>query len=360
MLKKLTLICCIVGFCASPSTQAESWADLDSTPGKSFFQFDLDSVIPAGNGQYRVKWRSGKSLETPYFLKQGVVDCFRESVELSTSSYIETDPILIRYGGSAFVTDFAAGTHTFGNRVSRISESDRTERNRFPSGSDPLAKLIRSVCHEDYFPVAEREAIAASFQRKLGCGTPRWEDSPLCAKDPDTMETLYAVLMRLGQVKEACAVEQGQVDAVLHNWISKVIECQGTPHGCGKLLLQLDLRGLGDDLAKAASKQSCDYFQRSVTSAAEDTESRAAINRFRGCVKQKIPALDDRLSSAETIARAVVGACRNELPVNLKFNPAAMENAIPGLTAQVLEFRQFLLKQPPAQNRPKKPKDIQS
>jgi hypothetical protein len=166
--------------------------------------------------------------------------------------------------------------------------------------------------------------------------------------------------MRLGQVKEVCVVEQGQVDAVLQNWISTVIECQGTPQGCGMSLVQIYLSGLGDDLARVANKQSCDYFPRSVTIAAEDVERRAATTRFRVCVKQKIPALDDRMSSAETIARAVVGACHNELPVNLKLNPAAMENAIPGLTAQVLEFRQLLRKLPPTQNRAPKPKAIQS
>lgn len=361
MLKALMFSCCIVGLGATPPVvHAESWSDLDSTPGESFFQFDQDSVVSVGTGFYKVKWRSGKSLESPYFLEDGVVDCSTESVELLTSSHIQTDPILVRHGDPALVTDFAAGTRTLGKSVSRISEKDRIQRNRFPSGRSPLAKLFRAVCHQDYFSVTKREAIAASFQAKMDCGTPAWKDSPVCANDPDTLETLYALLMRLGQIKEACVIEQGQVDAVLQNWINKVIECQGTRQGCGMSLVQIYLAGLEDDLARIASKQSCDYFKQSFAGAEEDTERRAATNRFRACVKQKIPALDDRLSSAETIARAVAGVCSNELPVNLKSNPAAIENAMPGLIAQVLEFRQLLRKQPPTQNRRPKPKGIQS
>lgn len=360
MLKNLTLFCCLVGLGVTPPVQAENWVELNSAPGKYFLQFDMDSVIPAGAGQYTVTWRTGgNSLASPYFVKQGVVDCATESIELATSSYVETDPILMRYQGSAAVTDYTAGTRTSGKSVFNISENDRLERNQFPSGPGPLSKLIRHVCEQDYFPVDKREAVAMAFQTKLGCDTPNWKDSPLCGKDPDTLETLYALLMRLSQVKEVCVIEQGQVDAVLHNWISKAIECRDTPKGCGMSLLQLDLYGLGKDLARAANKQSCTSFQQSVASAAEDTERRAARARFFACVKQKIPALDDRMSSAETIARAVVGACQNELPVNLKLNPTAMEIAIPGLTAQVLEFRQLLRKRPPTQKQTQKPKVIQ-
>ncbi len=309
-----------------------------------------------------VTWRTGRdSLENPYHVKQGVVNCAAESIDLTTSTWIETNPFLVRQRGlgSALVTDFTAGTLTMGNRVSRISENDRLERNQFPSGTDPLAKLVRQVCQQDYFPVAKREASAVAFQTVLGCGTPNWKDSPLCGKDSATLEALYSLPMRLDQIKEACAVDQGQVSAVLQNLLFRVIECQA-PQGCGMWPVQNFLHGLGRDLARAANKQSCSYFQQSVASAAEDTERRAAATRFGVCVKQKIPALDDRMSSAETIARAVVGACWDDLPVNLKDNPAAMENAIPRLTAQVLEFRQLLRKQPPTQKRAPKPKAIQS
>ena len=360
MLKKLILLCCLVVLGVTPPVQAESWVSLEHTPGKFFFQIDMDSVIATGAGQYAATWRSGsRSLENPYFVEKGVVDCFAESVELTTSSYIETDPILVRYRGSAAVTDYAAGTRTSGKSVTRISENDQLERYQFPSGSGPLAKLIRLVCQQDYFPIAKREAAAVSFQTRLGCGSPTWKDSPLCDKDPAMLETLYSLFMRLGQVKEVCAVEQGQVDAVLKNWILSVIECQEKPQGCGMSLLQSDLHGLGRDLASAASKQSCDSFQRSVASAAEDTERRAALTRHEACLKQKIPALDDRFSSAETIARAVFGACRSELPISWKHDPAVMENLLPALTAKVLEFRQLLRKRPPTQKRAPKPKIIQ-
>lgn len=85
---------------------AETWRDIESEPGKYFFQVDIDSVVPFEEGRYTASWRSGSTIQRPYFVNQGSVNCLNESLVLSTSRYVETDPILAKYRGADQLIDY--------------------------------------------------------------------------------------------------------------------------------------------------------------------------------------------------------------------------------------------------------------
>ena len=350
MKNTLLLMGVLLSLCAAAS-HGETWLDIDSKPTEYFFQVDLDSVARVEDGRYAVSWRSGHKLPRPEFVVQATVDCPNEFVELAMSTHLETDPILSRYQPLIKVIDYAAVTRTFDGQSKYLTESERARRVDFPGPGSRLNKVIRQICqHESTW--TSRPEIAMHFQKWLGCESGGRVGPLLCAKDPATIETLYLMFFRLEQVTEVCGTSRPQLDLVLHSWLATLEECTKTTN-CGLPLVQMYVSSLGDDLSRAFSKQACSSIQTSIVNAIDDQGRRDSVARFNVCVVRSIPVLDDRISAADVIAYAVLGACRGELTPRLAQSKVFAENVMPRVTAAVLEHRTQTSKPPRAKPAPR-------
>ena len=160
------------------------------------------------------------------------------------------------------------------------------------------------------------------------------------------------MFFRLEQVKEVCGTSRPQLDLVLHSWLATLEECTKTTN-CGLPLVQMYVSSLGDDLSRAFSKQACSSIQTSIVNAIDDQGRRDSVARFNVCVVRSIPVLDDRISAADVIAYAVLGACRGELTPRLAQSKVFAENVMPRVTAAVLEHRTQTSKPPRAKPAPR-------
>lgn len=261
---------------------------------------------------------------------------------------------MVKLDGAETITDYVAGKRQSGRYTTDLSDADLLRRYRYPISSSADGQLIRQVCQQNYFPESKREEYAIAFQKRLGCNSNPKAASPLCAKDSDTLETLYSFAFRLMQIKEACPVSQEQLDSVANNWLDKVFECSN----CDLSGLRWSISSLGDDLARVANKQSCSYLSIAIEQVSKDKEQAEATTRFRACLKRTIPAIDDLISSADVVASAVFAACRSELTPFLAKNKVFEERVLPGVTALVLKHRQ-IARQRPTKSAPKR-KAVQS
>lgn len=336
------------------TAQAESWLDISLVPGSSFLQLDKDSVAQTSDNTFTATWRVGIALNQAYFVKHGTVDCRQESLQLETSTYVDPHPLMGRPELIEIVTNYATGKSISGGQASPLSEAERAKSAEFPSGASAEGKLLQRVCQQHYLSQGRREASAAAVQKELGCSSAAMVGSPLCAKDATTLETLHSLFLRLEQIEQACSISRAQINLLLHSWLADVAECVRTVQGCGISLIQLDISGLGGDLGRVARKQSCAYVPRAIQDAAENEERRASRARFQACIKRTIPALDDRVSSADVVASGVFGACRGELTPNLAQSEVFANGVLPGLTAEVLELRRQA-RQSSSKPKPKQP-----
>lgn len=347
----LCLFLALISLLAS-AARAETWLEVRSEPGKHFLQLDQDSVVSDSDGRYTVTWRHGVTLQKSYFVKNGTVDCASESIKLSSSTYVETDPVLAKLQGTEQVTDYELGKRTFGGRSYDLLESSRLDRFQFPGPGSSEDQLIQRICQKE-FSARPRVKSVNEFQQRLGCSSSDSAPTWLCAKDPITLDTLHHLFLRLTQVKARCHTPQAHLESVLDNWLTIAGECRSSK-GCGIALLQLDVSGLGGDLSRAANDQVCSYMERSVAAAAEDNEKRDSLTRYKSCVQRSVPALDDLISPADVIASAVHGTCRAELTHGLAQSKDFADAVLPGLSAAVLQQRKDTAKAPKGRSSPKK------
>lgn len=326
------------------SAHAENWTDYRLPASTTFFQIDLDSVQLLAPGRFSATWRTGFAKGQPYFLKRGVVDCASESLQLETSAYVETDPVLLKHGRAAPVTNFQSAT---------LSGAERARMVEFPTSASLESQFIHEICGGSPRLSDKRRAGALAIQKEIGCGSSALGGSPACADDDAILEAVYALVFRMGQAQQACQMSSEQMSDLLTSWLADVPACTGALPSCGLPLLRLSEHGLNEDLARAAAGEACRYLPQALTRAAEGDERRAATARFQACVKRSIPELDDRVSSADVIASGAFGACRRELPAYVAQDAGFEAKLRPGLTTAVLEFRRLSRQSGAA--KPKKP-----
>jgi len=321
------------------SAQAENWIDVRSGPGSSFFSYDADAVSSLGDQKYFGIWRSGLSMDLPYNIYQGIVDCELESLSLERSAYVQADPIIIKFDPQPAVTDYVVGKYTKGDYSRQLTGSEKKGRNQFPSGTSPEGMFIKQVCYKQNSDELPYESKVNAFQEALGCGTAQGTaNSPLCAQDAPGLEILRSLFMRLDQVQAICSMQVSEMDALVNFWLSKVKTCKG-PKNCDLLLLQWEVSGLGADLGRAASNESCSYVAQSIKRMEEDKAHSQDAMRFRVCTARNIQELDDRLSPANVVAEAVYAICRTEFAPDLAKSKKFAETVIPAVTGQVLKAR---------------------
>lgn len=337
LLKSVNRLVCLMLASVAMTVQADSWVDIGSKPEDFFLQLDKESVAQVAENVFSATWRIGTGPKRPYFVKSATVDCIQESLKLTTKKFVDTD----RLNSIDTVWDYAAEKTYWAGKPFNLSDAERADSSAFPLSTSTEGQLIRYVCQQNYLPNAKREAGAVAMQKELGCGSEAITSTPICAKDAATLETLHSLFFRLQQVERACSVSRKQTLAVMFSWLADVAECSRVERDCGISSIQSNISGLGADLARAATKQSCSYFSRSVMTAAENDGRRSATARFHVCVKQAIPAMDDNRSPADVVAVGVFGACRGELAPQQARSDVYEKTILPALTASVLQFRRI-------------------
>jgi hypothetical protein len=320
------------------AARAETWINqLPSSVGV-FAEIDQDATRPAGDDRFDVTWRTGDSKDRPYWVQHGIVDCPSESVQMLTSTYIETDPTMRRINGGDLVTDYVAGTSTLGTRSpSALTESARAGAFEYPTRSSATGAVIRGVCRQPG-QKEQREAVAREAQRGLGCTTAPTGD-PMCGQDAATLDALDLLVIRLQQVQRACGLSATQVSALFTDWTGRVLDSARAKFRNPMMLIDMDASGLGKDLALVARNRPCRYVAQDLQAAEEHTRTRDALAQFQACVRRSVPALDDRISAADVVANGVLGACQAELPNDMAGDPGVARTLLSSLTAAVLEHR---------------------
>lgn len=316
---------------------AATWLDLKAGADAGSIQMDTDSIEQVGRGRFKATWREGLSRLAEYDVYRGLFDCGNESITLVKEARAVMDSSQ-RLSAYRWIIDYAAGTRMAGGQTSPLSDSSRSGQYRFPTGDTYPGLVMARLCRQDPMLNEERKAAAVGYQTRLGCGTSWLEGASICGQEADVLENLHALPLRLEQAKHACGVEKSQIDMLAENWRLEMIECANEP-SCSMNSIRMRVGGLAGDLSRAARHLPCEYVPKSLAEAPEATERLGAMIRFKGCVKQKMPELDDRLSAADKTARAILGACRNDLSENLKENRLFMDKVIPVLTAEVLDWR---------------------
>ncbi len=343
-----------------------TWFDIAYVPGKSVTQIDADSLAQIGPGQYNLTWRVDAGPEKISEIYTGTVYCSSESIRLNSKRVIEQNSSLVRdlkviagkSGNIDSVYDYEAGTVTWIDvRPRPLSALEKSSRYQYPSNGGEAGSLLQHLCAGTIPSTAQREAVSSAIQAKLGCNAAPWKGTVLCQRDPKSLGVLYSLTMRFEQATSACSLPTDQTNEVLRDWYQSLAGCRDAG-GCVPVM-QLKISGLTDDLVAASEQQSCTYLAQSVTHAKEHGATRMAMANFRTCVTKQIPALDDGMSSADVIANATYGACEGLLPARMIGNSSIRGNILPGISAEVLQFRQLLLKrQKPRQSSPK-PKSYQ-
>lgn len=356
----------ILGLAASAlavAGHAATWTDISRVPGKSVTQLDTDSLRQIGPGQFSVTWRGGASMDKISAILVGTVDCASESFHLTSETLIEQNPslahdLVILAGNKDRVYDYVAGTVTWLGRPMPLSDRDKLARHRYPADAGEDNSIFHYLCKDVIPSTAQREAVSSVIQTKLGCNATPWKGTVLCQRDPKSLGALYSFTMRFEQAVAACSMPAEHASQVLRDWYQTLAECRDTG-GCLPVM-QLTTSGLIDDLAAATEHQPCTYLEQSLASAREHAVTRASITNFQACVTKQIPALDDLLSSADVIANAVYGACEGQLPGRMHGNPSIRGNSLPGISAEVLQFRRLLLKHQKLKQSVPKPKAYQT
>lgn len=344
-------------FIAAGVGHAAGWVTIGNASSGGITQVDEDSITKPRDGQYRLAWRIGANPDKLTAIFVGTADCLTESLHLESETRIEQDPVLARYSGNT-VIDYIAGTRATSGRVSALSAQDKQRRHLYPSNGGEPSSLLRYLCGNSIPSTAQRETLATALQEKLGCNALPWKGTVLCQKDPKSVGALYELTSRFEQASSACSLPSEESSLILRDWYLSLSECRDAG-GCLPVVM-LQTSGVVADLAAAAERQQCTYFRQSLATAQEHVATRAALANFRACVTKQIPALDDRMSPADTIATAVFGVCEGLLPVRMNANQGVRANSLPAISAEVLQFRQLLLRQ---QQKPKpqgqKPKSFQ-
>lgn len=344
----------IAVFIAAGFTHAASWVTIGNVSSGAVTQVDEDSITKPGDGQYRLAWRIGASPDKLTAVFVGTAECLSESLNLESETRIEQDAVLARYSGNT-VIDYSAGTRTTGGRVSVLSDQEKQRRHLYPSNGGEPGSLLRYLCGASIPSTTQRETLATALQTKLGCSVAPWKGTVLCQRDPKSLGALYQLTSRFEQASSACSLSPEQSSLILRDWYLSLAECRDAG-GCLPVVL-LQASGVVGDLAAAAEQQQCTYLQQTIASAQEHVATRAALASFKACVTKQIPALDDRMSPADTIASAVFGVCEGVLPGWMNANQSVRASSLPAISAEVLQFRQLLLRQQqktkPSEQKPK-------
>jgi hypothetical protein len=196
--------------------------------------------------------------------------------------------------------------------------------------------MIKRVCTSEIDEI-QQSMFAIEMQLRLGCGTPQTAGLPICKTDAQTLESARLLSLRVRQVQTACSMSESQLNAVLTDWVKTSSEC--TSSGCDLIIWNMQVGGLGSDLARASRGHTCSYTQSALAEAMDNQARRASVDKFRRCVQNTVAALDDHTSPADVVANAVFSTCRPQLVSTLKQSAIFAETVLPNISAEVLRQR---------------------
>ena len=319
---------------ASFSAYADNWTNVRSKSEHQFVQLDTDSIASVGDGKYSARWRGGTSPTQAHFLDAGEIDCNSESITVSSTAIIDTNPNLVASGVVGSEIDYSTGTATVNHRPSDFSDSNTLMQYRFPGPGDTDDAVIKAVCQRE-IPVDRRLQSGKTFQDGIGCAKkPRLKSSDLCKGDSDSLDAAYLLYVRLEQIQSACGTSIDNVGLILNDLAESITECKDAT-GCLPEI-QRFVTELGADLAGATLKQPCKNVGRHITTSTENQKNRDSVSRFGACVRASIPILDDRLSPVDVIAAAVHAVCQKQLTPTLTHGSELMKRFLPDTVAAIL------------------------
>lgn len=291
----------------APFSVAQEWQTLEKTP-TMVIAYQPASIKPIGNMELSVTWRYGEP-DGQYFLGySAAVNCIDMSYrrvsswsENGRTGQIRTDP-----PGKSIVT--------------------------FPGLQGSEGKVMVRAC-STFLPDWEK---VWDFSAAQDCANPRLKmDKFLCEKDADTNRSYDFFAYRFEQAIEACGASEDDRKTVMSLIYYKIEDC--TSGRCAASIFSNQSRTLGNDLELKRGGQQCLGIGKLLAEAREQIgRERAAtkIQEYWSCFRRAASYLDDRISSAETIASATHSKCRPEFGAAMR-ESEAMSRASGQLEASI-------------------------
>lgn len=326
------------------------------------FEWDTDSLTSDAGAPHAVsvtwqRYATSRLSPTPETREISKSRIYCRDFGLSTYSREQT---LVRKDGAP------------GMRLGPGVESALTDKpSTWPTWGSPDGKLVRAAC-EAAFPAWLPDFLLAHERECAG------KTAGMCS--PDTKELAYSLsllLYRKQQAVSACtptldaagkATFAALADLSVADVLAEAGRCRD--RACRAKTVNWMLSGINGDLERAGRGQQCEAFQQradKITREKQTAKGVEAMRTYLACAASKLPALDDGLSAAESVATALHSAC---LPVFdaatdlLLQHPESRQLLIgqlrPKLVEIVLQYRaaQRAPKQPAT--RPQADKRIQS
>ena len=164
--------------------------------------------------------------------------------------------------------------------------------------------------------------------------------SAACKSDNfDQFFAIFLATKRIALIKEGMPEKLDSYNKIYSWALEKTAKCK-VKDDCTAPLAQFAYGVLRDYLDLTSGAPEATYLARATKDYEEEREEARKIQRFYACAHQKIGELDDRLSSAEIIAKAAIASCRSNLQPGNSLNNDDLFNSVGGnLTVSILGNR---------------------
>lgn len=321
------------------SVHAVIWVPIDSE-----ISFDPDSITESSDTARQVVWRISDARWGKTYINTSTIDC---SLDLIYTPRVEiNDSKPVPGIGAITEIDFEAGTQRNSGMTLSISAGYKDMSHRLPSPTSGEGRLIARVCGSN--PAAKIQEIREMLTR-FACRTKPTPTHYLCSGMDDQAYLEYSNLVqRMAIAEVSCDLSKEQHTKLLWGWTREFSRCKDSAVKC-RNQISSKAYAVSADVSRKMRGEQCTFLPGAQTQIDADEANEIAWERYRKCVREKVVSLDDGLSSAEVIARAVFAQCRGLAPISSTFE--AGPAIIDPITGRVLESRQA--KRSPSKTRPK-------
>lgn len=209
--------------------------------------------------------------------------------------------------------DYRGRVMYYNGETRPIAEHHLTQAEVLPYPDDTLGQLVRVVCvaSEEDSSQADRHEHDKAVREFL-CGGSN-SSLPICSSASAIRDGLSSLRQRavLGQV--TCNLSDAEVTELLTGWLEELSTC-ATPSAC-RAQMRARVKGISGDYGQVVYGGQCIYLPAALAAIRERKTKAVA---FRTCLSREIDRLDDRVSPAKTVAKAVYLSCRDSLPIDVR------------------------------------------
>ena len=311
---------------AITSAHAATWTPIDDT-----VSFDQESVDQTDKDALKVTWRTKEMLANYTLTSEINCDLGLITTLWGTSissNAVQTPPVTTDW-------DFLTKTRTQNGKVTSIDLDAKMWLHRFPSPNTGEGRLVARLCGIN--TAAEVARSRAAFAETM-CKDKSSSDRYLCTMD-DRGHLQYQHLIKLvGMTKRACGLTEEQVSNIQFGWFNEFFRCGVRSETCPREM-NYKARRVARDLSDVLSGETCTYIPKAQAEIDQMAAKASALAVYGKCLRDRAVTLDDGVSSADVIARAILSQCRNVAPEDM-LSSSLSQPAVDSITARVLENRQ--------------------